>query len=115
MKAQIQKGDVIDLTAPAGDVVSGNAYLHGGLLAVAQISKVAGAKYSGVVEGVFDLPKEATTAAFLEGETVYWDNTNFRFDESSAGRFPCGTCVKAAIASDASVHVKLAGQAVAAV
>lgn len=115
MKNFVHSGKTLELTAPVGGVVSGTAYLHGGLLVVASVSAAATEKYSAEAEGVYELPKEATTAAFVEGETVFWDNTAKRFDETGTGRFPAGTAVKAAGATAATVWVKLVGHSVAAV
>lgn len=114
-KSQVQRGNILDLTAPVGGVVSGSAYLTGAILGVAQTSADAGDLYAASVMGVHSLPKEATTAAFTEGEIVYWDDTAKEFDESAAGRFPAGVAVKAAIASDASVSVRLDGVSLVAV
>jgi len=114
-KSQVQRGNILDLTAPVGGVVSGSAYLTGAILGVAQTTAAVGEMYAASVCGVHSLPKEATTAAFTEGEIVYWDNTNFRFDESASGRYPAGVAVKAAIASDAYVSVRLDGVSLVAV
>jgi predicted RecA/RadA family phage recombinase len=115
MKNFLLSGKCLELTAPAGGVVSGGAYLHGGLLVVAAADAAATEKYVGESEGVYELPKEATTAVFVEGEICFWDNTAKRFDETAAGRFPVGTAVKAAGSSATTVFVKLTGHAVAAV
>lgn len=113
-KSQIQRGNILDLVAPAGGVVSGTAYLIGTMLAVAQISAAAAAKFSGAVEGVHELPKEST-ADFSEGDIIFWDDAAKEFDETAVGRFPVGTCVEAAGTGVLTVKVKLAGQAVVAV
>lgn len=112
---QIQKGCVLDLIAPAGGVVSGNGYMIGGLLVVAQITAAATEKFSAISEGVFEMPKEATITAFVEGELVFWDAANGYFEKTVVGDFPAGTCVKIAGATDPTAHVKLMGFAVEAV
>ena len=115
MKNSVQNGKVLNLTAPTGGVVSGNAYLIGGLLAVAQTTQAVGELFAGVTEGVIELPKENTTAVFTEGEAVYWDDTAKELDESASGRYEVGTATEAAGATAATVKVKLKGFAVAAV
>lgn len=75
MKNYVQEGCTLTMTAPAGGVVSGSAYLIGGLIVVAQISAAEGQPFEGATEGVFDLPK-ADSQAWVEGAKVYWDNTN---------------------------------------
>lgn len=112
---QIQKGCVLDLIAPAGGVVSGNGYMIGGLLVVAQITAAVGEKFSAISEGVFEMPKEATATAFVEGELVFWDDTNKYFEKTAVGDFPAGTCVKIVGATGPLVLVKLMGFAVEAV
>jgi predicted RecA/RadA family phage recombinase len=111
MKNYQQSGNILDLTAPVGGVVSGNAYLIGGLLAVANADADAGDIFAGTVEGVVELPKESTTAAFTEGERVYWDDGNSQMDEAATGRYFAGTAVEAAGASATTVKVKLLGYA----
>jgi len=107
MKNYIQEGKTLELTAPAGGVVSGVGYMIGGLFAVASTTEAAAAKFSGCVSDVFEMPKEATTAVFTEGETCFWDDTAKRFDETAVGRFPAAVCVAAAGATDAVVRVKI--------
>jgi len=110
-----QPGRILEMTAPAGGVTSGTGYLIGGLYGVAVHDADATEKFSFAVEGVYTLPKEATTAAFTEGERVFWDDTAKEMDESAAGRYHAGVAVEAAIATDATVKVKLLGFAESAV
>jgi predicted RecA/RadA family phage recombinase len=115
MKNLIQPGNNLTLTAPAGGVVSGNAYLIGGLLVVAIISADAGEQFTAYSEGVCELPKEDSAAAFDEGDVAYWDDTAKEFDESAVGRYGAATVIAAAVAADKTVKVKLFGHAVPAV
>ena len=82
-KIQVQRGDSLDLTAPAGGVTSGVPVLIGGLLVVPQVSAAVGEQFSGAATGVHSIAKEDTTAAFNEGEIVYWDDSNARLDAVS--------------------------------
>lgn len=109
MKNYIQKGDTLELTAPAGGVVAGTAYKIGDMILVAMVTAAAGEKVSFSRTGVFSLAKESTTAAFAEGEKVYFDSGSELMDEQAVGRFFAGTCVKAAGATDATVEMVLNG------
>lgn len=75
MKNFVQVGDTLTFTAPAGGVVSGDAYLIGALLVVAVASADAGEPFEGKVSGVFTLPK-ATGSAWTEGAKLYWNDTS---------------------------------------
>lgn len=108
----VQDGKNLKLTAPAGGVVSGQGYMIGSLFVVALVTAAEGAEFTGVTEGVVESTKEATTAAFSAGETVYWDDTEKRLDESGSGFYPVGCAIEDAEATDATVKVKLVGNAV---
>jgi len=112
---QVQRGNIIDFTAPSGGVVSGAPVLIGGVLAVPMTTVAQTLAFAGAVCGVFEIAKEATTAAFTEGEAVYWDDTAKRMDESASGRYEVGFAVASAINTDTTVKVKLNGFSVAAV
>ena len=49
MKNFVQPGDVVELTAPSGGVVSGTVYLIGALVVVATVTAAEGAKFNGAV------------------------------------------------------------------
>lgn len=74
MKNYIRHGDTLPLTAPAGGVVSGNAYLIGIIFGVAAITAAAGESFELRRKGVVYLPKK-TGEAWTEGAALYWDNT----------------------------------------
>ena len=109
-KVQIQKGKYLDLTAPAGGVVSGSPYLIGGLVVIAQVSAEAATEFSGKSEGVHAMPK-ASGVALSEGDIAYWDDASSEVNATGAGFYPCGTVVSAATSGDSSVAVKLLGYA----
>ena len=62
MKNYVQSGGTVTLTAPAGGVVGGNAYLIGSLFVVAVFSAAASMPFAGKTIGVFELSKTTTTA-----------------------------------------------------
>src|SRR5262245_8482021 len=72
MKNDIESGDVLYFTAPAGGVASGGAYQIGNLLVMAAGNAVEGAKFQGVTVGIFDVPK-IEDEAWAEGEKIYFD------------------------------------------
>jgi len=120
-KAQFQRGHILDFTAPAGGVVSGEGNMVAGLFAIPQTTLTAAQvtagddQYAGATEGVHVQKKKNTVAVFAVGETVYWDDTLKQFDESASGFWPVGTCTEAAGATADEVKVKLKGFAVDAV
>ena len=68
-----QDGDVLDLTAPAGGVVSGEAVQIGDINAVALVDAAAGEIFAAKVTGVFWLPAadglaQGASVALASGE-----------------------------------------------
>jgi predicted RecA/RadA family phage recombinase len=108
MKNYISPGKALTLTAPSGGVVSGTAYLIGGLLVVATVTAAEGALFAALSCGVVDLPKAAEDA-FTEGEKVYWDNSAKKITDTSGGN----TLIGVALAPVSAV-VALATSALAA-
>lgn len=104
----LQPGNKLDLTAPSGGVVSGTVYLIGTLLVVAQGTAAQGETFTGMVEGVFTLPK-ATGQAWTEGAKVYWDNTAKNFTTTSTSNTLAGVAAAAAGSSDTTGSVRLDG------
>lgn len=109
MRNFIQPGNVLELTAPSGGVVSGTAYKIGQLLVVAQVSAAEGAKFSAVVEGVVELPK-TSAQAWAEGAAIYWDpSPGEATTATTAGNHFIGTAAAVAANPSATGKVKLAG------
>ena len=108
MKNFVQHGDTLDLTAPAGGVISGTAYLIGALFGVAVASADAAATFPLRVVGVYTLPK-ATGEAWAEGAILYWDNTNKRLTTTSAGNTKVGTVASAAVSAASTGVIRLNG------
>jgi predicted RecA/RadA family phage recombinase len=75
-KNYVQHGHVLDLTAPAGGVVSGTPYLIGSIFGVAVDTVAQGLPFPHGVDGVWgSLPKK-TAEAWAEGQALYWDDVN---------------------------------------
>lgn len=111
MKNFIQEGKTLTLTAPSGGVVSGAAYLIGGLLAIAVADADEGDEFEGMTEGVFELAKK-TSDTMSEGDPIYWDVSEEEFTTTASTNYKVGTCVEDAGSSATTVKVKLCGFAV---
>lgn len=105
MKNYVQAGDILDLIAPAGGVVSGGAYVHGQAFAIASATAAEGETYAGVIEGVVSLPK--ATGAITEGGLLYWDATAKNVTTTATSNKKIGYATAAQASGDASVNVKL--------
>lgn len=92
MKTFVQEGRAIRATAPYA-VASGAGALIGGLFGVAGITIGSGVVGDFHLEGVFDLVK-TTGTAWLEGQTIFWDNTNKKCITVAKGNIPIGIAVK---------------------
>lgn len=110
MKNFVQHGDTLDMTAPAGGVISGTAYLIGALFGVACVTADAGVKFAFRIVGVYTLPK-ATGEAWTEGALVYWDNTAKKLTTTSSGNTKVGVAASAAASGDTSGVARLNGVA----
>lgn len=115
MKNFQRDGNVAELTAPGGGVVSGTGYVIGSIFVVATFSAAAAAKFTGARRGVFRLPKH-TSDAVAEGGKAYWDDSAKLVRAASAtGRFVIGTIEKAQLAADTYCDVCLDEVAVTAI
>lgn len=107
----IQPGDVLDLIAPAGGVVSGTGYVIGNIFVVALGTAAAGEEFRGKTQGVFELPKAATVSP-AQGAIAYWNATAKNVTgTSAAGLFPIGVFTAKPGGGDASALVRLSGVA----
>lgn len=103
MRSYIQAGSILDLTVPAGGVVSGVAIKIGTLLAIPQCTvtaaevTAAGAgvlKFAGKIDGVFDLQK-ISAQAWAEGDLIYFNtSTGNMTNVSATGVFLVGAAVE---------------------
>lgn len=103
-----QKGDILDLTAPAGGVVSGTVYKIGSIVCVAVTTAAAGETFAALTEGVVSLPVGSDTPA--EGGKAYFKSDN-TISTTASGNTLCGAFVGAKDASNNAL-VKLTGQVV---
>jgi len=68
-------GEVVELTAPSGGVVSGTGYKIGRFFAVAAQSAAVGVKFSGILTGVHLLAKVAAEP-WTEGLLIYYNTAS---------------------------------------
>lgn len=115
MKNFVHSGNTLTLTAPAGGVVSGQGYIIGKAFVVAKQSAAATEQFVGETIGAYEMAK-LNTEAFVEGDRLFWDNTNKRFTKTSAvGLFPVGIAIQAQLLADTTCVVRLDGIATVAV
>ncbi len=107
MKNFIQPGASVTVAAPAA-VVSGQGVMIGALFGVAATDAASGAPVAIATEGVFELPKEATTDTFAIGDAVEWDAGAARIAALDAGT-KIGVVIAAAGATATIARVRLTG------
>lgn len=105
MRTYVQPGSILDLTVPAGGVVSGVALKIGNFIVVPQCTvtaaevTAAGAgvlKFAGKLDGVFELTK-ISAQAWAEGDIIYFNTTSgFMTNVSATGVFRVGAATEAA-------------------
>lgn len=106
MKNFLQPGNILDLIAPSGGVVSGVPVLIGSILAVPVASVAQGEVFAGAVEGVFTLPK-LTANTWAVGIKVNWNDTNGEFQIATSDLDNAATVVEAASSSVSEGKVRL--------
>lgn len=105
MKARfVHDGNRIDYT-PTEDVAAGDVVVQDDLVGVAKIDIPAGRTGSLALVGVYDVEK--STAAFDAGQKVYWSTTTSQAVSTESGNTYMGKAVKAALADDETVRVRL--------
>jgi predicted RecA/RadA family phage recombinase len=76
-----QPGDVLPFTAPTGGVTTGVPLFIGARFVIPMVTAVAAATFEGMVTGVHAYTKTASQA-WAEGQKIYWDVANAKFDSS---------------------------------
>ncbi|MEG0064712.1 MAG: DUF2190 family protein [Pseudomonas sp.] len=118
MKNFVQAGSILDLTVPAGGVVSGTPVKIGVFLAVPQCTvtaaevTAAGAgvlEFAGKIDGVFEFTK-ISAQAWAEGDLIYFNNTSgFMTNVSATGVFLVGAATAPALNPSSTGIVRLNG------
>ena len=106
----VQPGDVIELTAPGGGVVSGTPVVIGGLFVVPLVTAAATVKFNAQVVGVFTLTK-VSAQAWAEGQKIYWDVAGAKADTTSTVGPLIGVAAEVAANPTATGKVRLNGTA----
>jgi predicted RecA/RadA family phage recombinase len=108
MKNFVQKGDNLTVTSPAGGTVSGGAYLIGtNIFGIAITDSNAGDDVALRVEGVFSDQPKATSAAWAQGDALYWDNTAKNFTKTATNNTRVGVAMAIAQTADTTGTVNV--------
>jgi predicted RecA/RadA family phage recombinase len=106
MKAYVQPGRSLTVSAPAGGVLSGQGVLIGTLFGIAQVDAVEGAEVQILTEGVVEVPK--TSALQIDvGDRLFWDATNKVVNKTATAQLCVGVAVSAAANPSGTVRIKL--------
>lgn len=105
----VQPGCTVTVAAPTGGVTSGQGVLIGYLFGVAANTVAQTLAVEITTDGVWDLAKETGQAFATVGDRVYWDATNKWATDASSTGVRIGVVVRAALAGDATVRVRLDG------
>ena len=107
-KNYIQEGEVLDMIAPSGGVVSGTGYLIGSLFGVAQVTAAVGETFTLQTCGVFSLTTASGAGTdWTAGTKVYWDNTAKNVTKTASGNTFIGFGIAAKATADTTAIVRL--------
>lgn len=107
MKNFKYRGDIVDLTVPAGGAVSGEGYVIGDLVVIATMNGDAGDCIPFNAEGVVEVALNAALAV-NEGDNVDWDDTAKEVVAGGAGDKHMGHALQTlGAAAGQTVRVKL--------
>lgn len=104
-----QAGNVVDLTAPSGGVVSGTVYQIGQFVGVAVKTAAVGETFPLAISGVFNSLPILSTDTPAEGAFLYWDNGNSRFTTTASTHKLAAVAVEAKASGPAVIKAKLLG------
>lgn len=102
----VQPGCSMEFTAPSGGVTVNVPVLIGGLFVIPAVTAAAAARFNGLLEGVFTLPK-ATGEVWTEGAPAYWDVANARASFDSSVGQQIGAITASALTGDTTGVVRL--------
>lgn len=108
MKNFIAPGNQIDLTAPAGGVVSGAPYRIGTFVGFAGITAAAGDKFPLAVQGEFTAPTDTGTA-WAEGEVLYFDAGASVFTKTAVAGGKVGASCTPKLPADTTAIIRIQG------
>lgn len=115
MQNYSQPGEVLELTAPSGGVVSGTPVSIGSLVVIPTVDAAEAERFNAILTGVIEGPKvTGGGTAWTEGLKIYWDDSAGKFTKtvvSDPGDALVGVATAAAGDSDATGFVRLDGVA----
>lgn len=105
----IQPGNVLNLTAPSGGVVSGDPVLVGaGIFGVVENTAAEDAPMQVKVVGVHKIVKKTGSGqAVSEGDKLYWDGSGKKLTLSLTGNTLCAVAVQAEISAATTVLARI--------
>lgn len=106
MKNFLQPGNILDLVAPAGGVVSGAPLIIGQIFAIPQADAAVGETFAGLIEGVVEVNKLSTDVV-AAGDKLNWNDTNKELQLATSDLDSVATAVEAAGNGVTKVKVKL--------
>ncbi len=101
----IEKGDVINYTATAKNILSGDVVIIGAIAGVAITDIAVGETGAVHITGVYSLPK--ASEAITQGTKVYWSNVNHNVTTNKTEATLIGVAANNTISSESLVHVLL--------
>ncbi len=108
MQNYIQRGEALDVPAPAGGVVSGQVIAFGKLVGIAGFSAPQGTSFALWLKGVYSVPKVAAQAWAI-GDEIFWDAVDgVATNVTGNGFMPMGMASAAAANPSADGTVLLA-------
>jgi predicted RecA/RadA family phage recombinase len=106
MRTLLSSGNSVTFTAPRA-LLSGGGVLIGSLFVVSSVDVASGSQADGDVVGVHRLAK-TSAQAWVDGDPIYWDDTNHVCDNGGSGTL-IGTAVGAAANPSSTGTVRLNG------
>ena len=110
MKNYVQPGEVLELTAPSGGVLTSKAYKIGSLVVIATVDADQTDAFSALLVGVVEHAK-VSAQAWTEGVKIYWDDSAKLFTTTSGGNTLVGVAAEVAANPSALGKVRLDGVA----
>lgn len=95
MKVFENRGDIIELIAPAGGVVSGVPVEIGQMLVIPEVTAAATVTFAAAIRGVFTGLAKIGSQAWTQGQNIYWDDGNSRFTTVAAASLRAGVAIDA--------------------
>lgn len=106
MKNYVTKGDVLEVSAPAGGIASGQLAKVGKIIGVASGSGFEGDIVAVQIKGVYEVSKEPGMA-LTQGEELYYVAATGVLNKTATGNTFAGYAYTDAAATDATVKVLL--------